>query len=157
MPQCQFPVFYYFCVLEKLHRKYSQNWTKQKPKFLFFLKRDGIQSRDGGRPGGGHTTPWRGPPPSHARAWCGPLVHLLTLPIRLYIPLKEKTLRARSIFYETYCKPPLSLMWDREGPEALPSTLPERGITARDLLHHHACLRSDVWVVYLGLRFHSSS
>jgi hypothetical protein len=36
MPQCQFYVFYYFCVLEKQHRKYSRNWTKQKPKFLFF-------------------------------------------------------------------------------------------------------------------------
>jgi hypothetical protein len=30
MPQCQFPVFCCFCVSEKLHRKYSQNWTKQK-------------------------------------------------------------------------------------------------------------------------------
>jgi hypothetical protein len=36
MPQCQFPVFSYFCVLEKLHKKYSQNWTKQKPNPLFF-------------------------------------------------------------------------------------------------------------------------
>jgi hypothetical protein len=31
MSQCQFPIFCYFCVLEKLHRKYSRNWTKQKP------------------------------------------------------------------------------------------------------------------------------
>jgi hypothetical protein len=31
MPQCQFPVFCCFCVSEKLHRKYSRNWTKQKP------------------------------------------------------------------------------------------------------------------------------
>jgi hypothetical protein len=30
MPECQFPVFCCFCVLEKLHRKYSRNWTKQK-------------------------------------------------------------------------------------------------------------------------------
>jgi hypothetical protein len=30
------PVFCYFCVLEKLHRKYSQNWTKQKSNLLFF-------------------------------------------------------------------------------------------------------------------------
>jgi hypothetical protein len=35
--------------------------------------------------------------------------------------------------------------------------LPERGITTEGLLHHHACLWSDVWVVYLGLRVHSSS
>jgi hypothetical protein len=31
MPQCQFPVFCYFYVSEKLHRKYSRNWTKQNP------------------------------------------------------------------------------------------------------------------------------
>jgi hypothetical protein len=36
MPQCQFPVFCYFCVSKKLHRKYSRNWMKQKQKFLFF-------------------------------------------------------------------------------------------------------------------------
>jgi hypothetical protein len=38
MPQCQFPVFCYFCVLEKLHRKYSRNWTKQKPNIRKFTK-----------------------------------------------------------------------------------------------------------------------
>jgi hypothetical protein len=68
MPQCQFPIFCCFCVLEKLHRKYSQNWMKQKPKFLFFPKRDGVQSWDGG----GHATPWREPPPGRARGRCGP-------------------------------------------------------------------------------------
>jgi hypothetical protein len=46
---------------------------------------------------------------------------------------------------------------DREGPEALPGTLPERGIATGGLLHHYACLRSDEWVVYLGLWVHSSS
>jgi hypothetical protein len=32
---------------------------------------------------------------------------------------------------------------DREGPEALPGILPERGITTGGLLHRHACLWSD--------------
>jgi hypothetical protein len=32
---------------------------------------------------------------------------------------------------------------DREGPEALPGTLPERGIATGGLLHRHACLRRD--------------
>jgi hypothetical protein len=32
---------------------------------------------------------------------------------------------------------------DRKGPEALPGTLPERGIATGGLLHHHACLRSN--------------
>jgi hypothetical protein len=38
MPQCQFPVFYSFCVSEKLHRKYSRNWTKQKPNIQKFTE-----------------------------------------------------------------------------------------------------------------------
>jgi hypothetical protein len=92
MPQCQFLVFCYFCVLEKFHRKYSQNWTKQKPKFLFFTTRDGVQSRDGGEPGASHTIGWRGLAPGCATRWWGHLAHLLTLPFRLYILLDEKIL-----------------------------------------------------------------
>jgi hypothetical protein len=144
MPQCQFPIFRCFSVLEKLHRKYSRNWTKQKPKFLFFLTRDGVQSRDGWEPGASHTIGWCGLHMARATRWWGHLAHLLTPPFRLYILLDEKTLRTRSIFQKTYCKPPPSSTRDREGPEALPDTLPERGITTGGLLHHHACLRSDV-------------
>jgi hypothetical protein len=36
MTRCQFPVFCYFSVLEMLHRKYSQNWIKQKPNVQIF-------------------------------------------------------------------------------------------------------------------------
>jgi hypothetical protein len=46
-------------------------------------------------------------------------------------------------FPETHRDPPPSWTRDREGPEALPGTLPERGITPGGLLHHHACLQSD--------------
>jgi hypothetical protein len=38
MPQCQFSVFCCFCVSEKLHRKYSRNWTKQKPNIQILNK-----------------------------------------------------------------------------------------------------------------------
>jgi hypothetical protein len=157
MPQCPLPIFCCFCVLEKLHRKYSRNWMKQKPKFLFFPTRDGVQSRDGGEPGASHTIGWHGLAPGRATRWWGHLAHLQTPPFRLYIILGEKSLRTQSIFHETYCKPPWSLTRDREGPEGLLGTLPERGITTRGLLHHRAYLRSDVWVVYLGLQVHSSS
>jgi hypothetical protein len=58
---------------------------------------------------------------------------------------------------ETYHDPPPSSTRDREGPEALLGTLPERGIAIGGLLHRHACLRRDEWVVYLGLWVHSSS
>jgi hypothetical protein len=145
MPQCQFPVFCYFCVSEKLCKKYSQNWTKQKPKFLFFSIRDGVQSRDEGRPEGGHTPPpWHEPSPGRAGTWCGLLVHLLTTPFRLYILLDEKTLRPQLIFQKIYRKPAPSSTQDRESPEALPGTLPERGITTGGLFHQYACLRIDV-------------
>jgi hypothetical protein len=46
-------------------------------------------------------------------------------------------------FPETHRDPPPSSTRDREGPEALPGTLPERGIATGGLLHLHACLRSD--------------
>jgi hypothetical protein len=72
------------------------------------------------------------------------LVHLLTPPFRQYIPLDGKNLKDRSIFHKTYCKLPPSSARDREGPEALPGTLPERVITAGGLLNHHGHLRSDV-------------
>jgi hypothetical protein len=83
-------------------------------------------------------TPWL----RHGMVWApGPLPDAVLPPI--YSPRREN-LKPRSIFHETYCKPPPSSMRDREGPEALPGTLPERGITDGGLLHHHGRLRSDV-------------
>jgi hypothetical protein len=156
MPQCQFPVFCYFCVSEKLHRKYSRNWTKQKLKSLIIWHGDRVQRRAGDGPGTSHTLWWRKPPLGRTTRGCDHLVHPRTSPFRLFNPLDGKTLGPQTLFQKTYCNPPLSSMWDREGPEALHGTLPERGITTGGLLHHHAYLRSDVWVVYLGLRVHSS-
>jgi hypothetical protein len=46
-------------------------------------------------------------------------------------------------FPETHRDPPPSSTRDREGLEALPSTLPARGIATGGLLHHHACLRCN--------------
>jgi hypothetical protein len=156
MPQCQFLVFCYFCVSEKLHRKYSQNWTKQKLKSLITWHEDGVQRRAGGGPEASHTLWWHGPKLGRATKGCDRLVHPLTSPFRLFNPLDGKTLGAQTLFQKTYCKPPPSSTRDQEGPSALPDTLPERGITIEGLLHHLAYLWSDVWVVYLGLRVHSS-
>jgi hypothetical protein len=61
------------------------------------------------------------------------LVHLLTLPFRLFNPLDGKTLGAQALFQKTYYKPPPSSTRDREGLEALLGTLPERGITTGHL------------------------
>jgi hypothetical protein len=97
------------------------------------------------------------PPLGRATRGCDRLVHLLTSPFRLFNPLDGKTLWAQTLFQKTYCKPPPLSTRDREGPEAILGTLPKRGITTGGLLHPHACLQSDVWVLYLGLWVHSSS
>jgi hypothetical protein len=79
-----------------------------------------------------------------------------TAPSPIKTPRREKPKEPIN-FPETNRDLPPSLTRDREGPEALSGPLPKRGITTRGLLHHHACLRRDEWVVYLGLWVHSSS
>jgi hypothetical protein len=58
------PCFLLFCVSEKLQRKYSQNWTKQKPNLLFFqnTSRSPKQRRRGART-------WPHPRAARARPW----------------------------------------------------------------------------------------
>jgi hypothetical protein len=70
MPQCQFPVFCYFCVSEKLHRKYSQNWTKTKAEPPIFTKasRRPKMRRRGARGQPHHRGAWPSPWP------CPPMV-----------------------------------------------------------------------------------
>jgi hypothetical protein len=143
MPQCQFPVFCYFCVSENLHSKYSQNWTKQKPEVQIFTgasrtsKRRRSRARgwphhQGARPSPGpHRpmvwAPWStsdaAPSPIKTPRWEKPK-HPITFPE--YIAIRRRH------------RPE-----DWEGPEALPGTLSERGIATGGLLHRHACLRRD--------------
>jgi hypothetical protein len=137
------PYFLLFLCFRKATQEIFSELDETKAKVPIFPTRDGVQSKDGGEPGARHNIGRRGQPLAHATRWWGHLAHLLTPPFHLYIFLDGKTLRTRSIFHETYCKPPPSSTRDREGLEALPGTLPERGITTGGLLHHHACLRSD--------------
>jgi hypothetical protein len=110
------PCFLLFCVSEKLQRKYSWNRTKQRLKSLIIWHEDGVQRRAGDRPGASHTWWWRGSPLGRATRGCDRLVHLLTSPFRLFNPLDGKTIRARTLFQKTYCKPPPSSMRGWEGP-----------------------------------------
>jgi hypothetical protein len=157
MPQCQFPAFCCFCVSEKLHSKYSQNWTKQKPNLLKFTK---ASKRPKRRRRGATDQPHHRvarPAPGLRPLWARlPWFTPDAAPSPIKTPQREKP-KSRINFPETHHDPPPSSTWEQEGPEALPGTLPERGITTGGLLHHHAYLRCDEWVVYLGLWVHSSS
>jgi hypothetical protein len=138
------PYFLLFlCFRKDTQEIFSElNETKAKVPIFSDTRRSPKQRRRGAR-GQPHHRAAR-PALAHATRWWGHLAHLLTLPFRLYILFNGKTLKTRLIFQKTYSKPPPSSTRDRAGPEALPSTLLERGITTGVLLHHHACLRSDV-------------
>jgi hypothetical protein len=143
MPQCQFLIFYCFCVSEMLHRKYSRNWTKQKPDVQIFHgasrspKRR--RSRARGRPH--HRAAWPRAGPRPLVVWA-PWSTSDAAPSPIKTPRREKP-KGLITFPETHRDPPPSSTRDREGPEALSGTLPERGITTGGLLHRHACLRRD--------------
>jgi hypothetical protein len=142
MPQCQFSVFSCFCVLEMLHRKYSQNWMKQKPDVQIF---NGASRRP---------KRWRGATgrPHHraARPRAGPCLLVVrppwstsdAAPSPIKTPRREKP-KHPITFPETHRDSPPSSTRDQEGPEALPGTLSEWGIATGGLIHRHACLRCD--------------
>jgi hypothetical protein len=89
-------------------------------------------------PQGARPSPWPRPPMVRAP---GPPPDVAPSPIKF--PRHEKP-KDGSLFHETYYKSPSSPSRDREDLGALPGTLPERGIPAEGLLHHHGRLRSDV-------------
>jgi hypothetical protein len=143
MPQCQFPVFCCFCVSKKLHRKYSQNWTKPKPVVQIFhgasrtpkRRRRGATGgphHQGARPGAGPRPPMVNPTRATSDAAPSPIKTLRQEKPKYPITFPEHIAIRRRRRLE-----------DREGPEALPGTLPERGIATGGLLHRHACLRRD--------------
>jgi hypothetical protein len=140
MPQCQFPIFCYFCVSAKLYRKYSRNWKKQKPNLLIFTEASRrLKRRRRGATGQPHHRVARlapGPCPLVVRPHSPPPDAALP---PIYSSRWEKP-KDPINFPETHCNLPPSLTRDWEGLEALPDTLPERVIATRGLLHRHACL-----------------
>jgi hypothetical protein len=151
------PCFLLFLCFRKVTQEIFSELDEIKVKvpILPDTRRSPKQRRRGARRQPHHGVARPSPGPRHQVVWTpGPPPDIALPPI--YSPRRENP-KTQTLFQKTYCKPLPSLTWDREGPEALPGTLPERGITTKGLLHHHACLQSDVWVVYLGLRVHSSS
>jgi hypothetical protein len=90
--------------------------------------------------------------PHHRAAWPAPGPRPLVVrmpwstsdaaPSPIKTPRREKS-KDLITFLETHPDPAPSSTHDREGPEALPGTLPKRGITNGGLLHHHVCLWRD--------------
>jgi hypothetical protein len=143
MSQCQFPIFCCFCVSENLHRKYYQNWTKPKPDVQIFhgssrtpkrrrSRTRGWPHHQGARPTPGPRRPMVWAPWSTSDA--------ASLPIKT--PRWEKP-KYPITFTEHIAIRRRRRPEDREGPEALSGTLPERGIATGGLLHRHACLQRD--------------
>jgi hypothetical protein len=143
MPQCQFPVFCCFCISEKLNRKYSWNWTKQKPDVQIFHgasktpKRRRSQTRgrphhQGARPTPGLRRPVVWAPWSTSDAASSPIK----------TPPREKP-KYPITFLEHIAIRCRHRPEDWEGPKDLPGTLPERGIATGGLLYRHDCLRRD--------------
>jgi hypothetical protein len=158
MPQCQFPVFCYFCVSEVIHKKYSRYWTKQVHEVLFYpeASRDPKERRRGAtrapHKGVARPSPW---PSHHGVRAPGPSSDIAPSPIKT--PRQKKPKNPITFPEHIAIRRRRRRPEDREGPEALPGTLSERRIATGGLLHRHACLRNDEWVVYLGLWVHSSS
>jgi hypothetical protein len=143
MPQCQFPVFCYFCVLEKLHRKYSRNWTKQKPNIPIFNEASRRpKRRQRGARGQPHHQGARPSPSLRRPVVRAPWSNSDAAPSPIKTPQRENPKDPINFPKTHRGLPPLSTR-DREGPEALPGTLPEKGIATGGLLHRHACLRRD--------------
>jgi hypothetical protein len=137
------PCFLLFLCFRSDTQKYSWNWTKQVPEVLFFSE----ASRDPKRS-------WRGPTRAlHTRAaqpgaWPHPLCVRAPRATSDDAPSPIKTSRQKKTKYPINFPEHIAIRRrhrpkDREGLEALPGTLPERGIATRGLLHRHACLRSD--------------
>jgi hypothetical protein len=143
MPQCQFPIFCYFCVSEKLHTKYSQNWTKQKPEVQIFIGASRTpKERRRGATGGPHhqgARPRAGPRPPMV---CPTRTTSDATPSPIKTPRREKP-KHPITFLEHIAIRRRRRSEDWEGPEALLGTLLERGIATGGLLHRHACLRRD--------------
>jgi hypothetical protein len=140
MPQCQFPIFCYFCISEMLHGKYSRNWTKPKPGVQIFHgassrpKRRRSQAR--GWPHHRVARPGAGPCP--LVVWA-PWSTSDAAPSPIKTPQREKP-KYPITFLEHIMIRRRHRPEDWAGPEALPGTLSERGIATGGLLRRHACL-----------------
>jgi hypothetical protein len=137
------PCFLLFLCFRKVTQEIFSEFDKTKAEPPIFTKASRrLKRRRRGATGQPHhraAWPAPGPRPLWVRPpWSTPDV----APSPIKTPRWEKPKHPIN-FLETHRDPPLSSTRDREGPEALPGTLPERGIITGGLLYCHACLRCD--------------
>jgi hypothetical protein len=137
------PYFLLFLCFRKVTQEIFSELDEQKPNLLIFNEASRrLKRRRRGATGQPHprvVRPVPGPCPLLVRPpWPTPATALPPI----YSSRREKP-KDLINFLETHRDPPPSLTQDREGPEALPGTLSERGIATEGLLHRHACLRRD--------------
>jgi hypothetical protein len=137
------PYFLLFLCFRKVTQKYSQNWMKQKPAVQIFHRASREpKRRQSGATRWPHTRATRPSPWPRLLCVRPPRSTSDDAPSPIKTPRREKP-KYPINFPETHRDPPPSSTRDREGPETLSGTLPERGIATRGLLHRHACLQSD--------------
>jgi hypothetical protein len=142
MSQCQFPVFCCFCVLEKLHRKSKLDETKAEVPIFLDTRRSPKQRRRGASRQAHHRVARLTPGPRHQVVWPpGPPPDAALSPI--YSPRRENP--KDLINFPENILQAAAVIDARLGGSRSSFRHPTReGNHHRGLLHHHACLRSDV-------------
>jgi hypothetical protein len=106
MPQCQFPIFCYFCV-SKCYIGNMLGIGRNKFQNSYFSRtKDEDRKRAGGGPGASLTPRRRGPAPGRAPYVWGAPGSPLTTPIRLYKVSGRKSLGGRQISRKSSAVPP---------------------------------------------------
>jgi hypothetical protein len=137
------PYFLLFLCFRKVTQKIFSELDETKAKhpeiYRSFQRTEEETERATGQPHHQGARPAPGPCPPVVRA---PWSTSDAAPSPIKTPRWEKP-KHQITFLETHRDPLPSSTRDREGPKALPGTLPERGIAIRGLLHRHACLQRD--------------
>ena len=143
------PCLLLFLVSEKLHRKYSRNWTKQKPEVLFFPEGSRAPKKCCSRTRGLHT------PLGAARGLAAPRAgvgHPLASRLRPFAYILPRD-RKREVPDQKPQKSSAAavVVNPRSGGFCSSPRHPAGGGDhRRRALHHHARLRHDPWVVHHG-------
>jgi hypothetical protein len=110
MPQCQF-LFSAIFVFQKSYTGNILEIGQNESQTSYFSRHeDGVQSRDGGGPGAGHTIGWRGSPPGLATRWCGPLGSIWHRPSTYKFPSSWKPKMNHHTSMKSSAAPPPSKM-----------------------------------------------